>query len=178
MTIATTPVALLKDVLEPKLDIVFCGTAAGHVSAELNAYYAHSNNKFWKTLAETGLTDRRMWPCEFEKLVKFGIGLTDLCKDAAGSDREIKPTISHNEHLKQKIETFQPRFVAFTSAEAGKRYLRRKVTFGEQTEKIGRTRIWVLPSTSQMAGWNWTENKSYWQDLADAAVKARAHKPS
>src|SRR5688572_23539741 len=113
---------LLPDVLQPGLKVVFCGTAAGRVSAETKAYYAHSHNKFWRVLAETGLTDRRLNPHEFWKLLDFGIGLTDLCKDATGSDREIRPKPEHRGALRQKIRTVQPALLAFTSFEAGKRY--------------------------------------------------------
>jgi double-stranded uracil-DNA glycosylase len=97
------------------------------VSAEIKAYYAHSNNKFWRVLAETGLTDRGLNPHEFRELPNFGIGLADLCKNAAGSDRDVWPKAEHREALKLKISTFQPAFLAFTSLEAGKRYYGRTV---------------------------------------------------
>jgi len=38
---------LLKDLLAPGLKIVFCGTAAGEVSAARGEYYAGRRNKFW-----------------------------------------------------------------------------------------------------------------------------------
>ena len=56
---------VLPDVLEPDLDIVFCGTAAGTRSADVGAYFAHPQNRFWRTLAEVGLTPRRLAPTEF-----------------------------------------------------------------------------------------------------------------
>jgi double-stranded uracil-DNA glycosylase len=80
---------VLPDVIEPALDVVFCGTAAGKVSAEQEAYYAHPNNKFWKVLFESGLTARRLKPHEFRRVLEFQIGLTDMCKDVYGSDNEI-----------------------------------------------------------------------------------------
>src|ERR1700694_732118 len=146
---------LLPDVLQPGLKVVFCGTAAGRASAELGCYYAHHNNKFWSVLAETGLTDRKLKPNEFIELIKFGIGLTDLCKDAAGSDREIQPKTAHRASLKQKISAVEPAFLAFTSLEAGKRYFGRKVQLGLQADQIAGTSVYVLPSTSLMAAWNW-----------------------
>lgn len=146
--------------------MVFCGTAAGRVSADLGAYYAHSNNKFWSMLAETGLTDRKLRPHEFEELRRFGIGLTDLCKDAAGSDRDIRPKPEHRKALRQKISAVQPAFLAFTSLEAGRRYFARKVPLGLQPDRLERTSIYVLPSTSLMAAWNWEANKEHWHELA------------
>jgi TDG/mug DNA glycosylase family protein len=156
---------LLPDVLLPGLRVVFCGTAAGRVSAELGSYYAHSNNKFWSILAETGLTGRKLKPHEFMEVATFGVGLTDLCKDAAGSDRDIRPKPEHRATLKQKIVDTQPGLLAFTSIEAGKRYFGRAVKLGLQPDLIGSTSIYVLPSTSLMAAWNWEPNKSHWHDL-------------
>ena len=44
--------------------------------------------------------------------------------------------------------------------------------FGEQPERIGRTRLWLLPSPSPTAGWNWDSNAHWWRMLADAARSA------
>ena len=41
---------VLPDLLGPGLRIVFCGTAAGTVSAARGAYYAHPQNRFWSAL--------------------------------------------------------------------------------------------------------------------------------
>lgn len=49
---------VLHDILAPNLDIVFCGTAVGNVSAQRNAYYAGPDDMFWPTLHTVGLTPR------------------------------------------------------------------------------------------------------------------------
>jgi G:T/U-mismatch repair DNA glycosylase len=41
-------VAILPDVLQPDLKVVFCGTAAGTQSAQAGAYYAGRGNYFWE----------------------------------------------------------------------------------------------------------------------------------
>lgn len=38
------------DLLAPHLRLVFCGTAAGNVSAARGAYYAGPGNQFWPIL--------------------------------------------------------------------------------------------------------------------------------
>jgi TDG/mug DNA glycosylase family protein len=158
---------LLPDVLAPELKVVFCGTAAGRVSAEAESYYAHPNNKFWNTLAETGLTDRRLKPHEFREVIKFGLGLTDLCKDSSGNDNQIPgPTPAQRAALKEKVGRFRPGILAFTSLEAGKRYFGSKVRLGRQTEKIEDTTIVILPSTSPMAAWNWNATRYHWEEFA------------
>ena len=56
---------VLPDLVRPGLRIVFCGTAAGTVSAARGAYYAHPQNKFWSALCAVGLTPRLLRPEEF-----------------------------------------------------------------------------------------------------------------
>ena len=80
---------VLPDLLVPGLRLVICGSAAGAVSAARGAYYAGPGNKFWRVLAEIGLTPHLMEPHEFRALVNFGIGLTDLVKTASGSDASL-----------------------------------------------------------------------------------------
>ena len=77
---------VLPDILAPGLDIVFCGTAVGNVSAQRGAYYAGLGNMFWPTLYEIGLTPRRLQPEEFREVLSFGLGLTDLVKAVLGVD--------------------------------------------------------------------------------------------
>ena len=77
---------ILPDLLAPGLDIVFCGTAVGAESARRRAYYAGPGNAFWPTLAQVGLTPRRLKPEEYPLLLTFGIGLTDLAKHVSGND--------------------------------------------------------------------------------------------
>ena len=155
--------------LAPGLRIVFCGTAAGTESARRRCYYAHPQNKFWRALHEVGLTDRLLACSEFALLPQFGIGLTDIAKHASGMDKDLT-----TEHLgpaacaamEAKIRACAPSILAFTSLTAGRRYLRRDAGFGEQPETIGATRVWLLPSPSPAANWNWAANATWWRALA------------
>ena len=161
---------VLPDVFAPGLRIVFCGTAAGSVSAARGAYYAHPQNKFWRALHDVGLTDRRLDCTEFALLPRFGLGLTDIAKHVSGMDKQLPPGALGRaacDAMAAKIHVAAPTLLAFTSLTAGRRYLRGEATFGEQPERIGKTRTWVLPSPSPTANWNWDE--SWWRALADAA---------
>jgi double-stranded uracil-DNA glycosylase len=151
------PQHVLPDLLKPGLRIVFCGTAAGNVSAARGAYYAHPQNRFWSALHAFGLTPRRLRPEDYPELPRWGLGLTDIAKHVSGMDRELPAGAL---------------WLAFTSLTAGRRYLGRSAGFGEQLERIGRTRLWVLPSPSPTAGWNWDSNAHWWRMLADAARSA------
>jgi double-stranded uracil-DNA glycosylase len=69
--------------------------------------------------------------------------------------------------LRARITAAEPDWLAFTSLNAGRRYLGRVAGFGEPPERIGRTRLWLLPSPSPSAGWNWDRNTDWWRALAD-----------
>jgi len=169
---ASGVVHVLPDVVQPGLKIIFCGTAAGKVSAARGAYYAHPQNRFWSALHAAGLTPRLMKPEEFVQLPQWGLGLTDIAKQASGMDRELPPGALGGDTcaaLEMKIKAAEPKLLAFTSLTGGRRYLCRATGFGEQPERIGRTRIWVLPSPSPTAGWNWAQHEHWWRRLADEA---------
>lgn len=157
---------VLPDLLAEDLDIVFCGTAAGKASAAAGAYYAHPQNRFWRALHQSGLTDRQLKPEEFPVLLDMGVGLTDLAKKVAGNDDEVHPRHFDIEGLKAKIECYRPALVAFTSKNAGRAFLRvRRVDYGLQKGvMVGATRLFVLPSPSGQAVGHWSLEP--WLELA------------
>jgi TDG/mug DNA glycosylase family protein len=156
---------ILDDVLAPGLKIVFCGTRVGRKSAQDNAYYASASNKFWAILFKVGLTPKMLLPCEYKKLLTFDIGLTDIAKNSSGGDRGLPTTKYDVDDFLEKIDQFHPKVLAFNGKKAAKIYFDcREVEYGEQTEAIGGTAIFVLPSTSGAASRYW--NEKYWSDLA------------
>lgn len=146
---------VLPDVLQEGLSLVFCGTAAGKRSAAEGAYYAHPGNRFWSTLHETGLTPRRLQPVEFPLLPSFGIGLTDVAKLHSGNDSELPRDAFDVAGLIEKIERWQPRMLAFTSKAAARATLGRSCDYGLCEQRIGDTRLFVLPSPSGQARGHW-----------------------
>ncbi|MGB9666330.1 MAG: mismatch-specific DNA-glycosylase [Candidatus Cryosericum sp.] len=149
------PGELIPDVLSAGLKLVFCGSALGDVSWKRRAYYANPGNRFWQTLAEVGLTPRRLQPSEYRLLAQWGIGLTDLVKTDHGQDARIFD--GHVDLgqarllLSAKIMRWQPRVLAFTSRTVAQQFLGRRVAVGRQADHIGATVLWVLPSTSGLA---------------------------
>lgn len=154
---------ILPDVLVPNLRIVFCGTAAGRMSAATRTYYAHPQNQFWRALASAGLTPYQFAPRDYGLLLQYGIGLTDLAKHHAGMDAQIPAHGFDRVALEEKIRRYCPRILAFTSKTAGRIYCRHAVAYGLQAESIGTTRIVVLPSPSPAARHAW--NLAYWHEL-------------
>jgi double-stranded uracil-DNA glycosylase len=158
---------VLRDLLRDSLEVVFCGTAAGTTSAAARAYYAHRQNKFWKILHETRLAPRLLQPHQYRELLRNRIGLTDLVKAGAGMDRATLPklTAADRARLNDSIATFRPKFLAFTSKTAGEKFFGSKRDYGAQRERIGETRVWILPSTSGAANGSW--RPEIWHRFAD-----------
>jgi TDG/mug DNA glycosylase family protein len=158
---------ILHDLLEPSLDVVLCGTAASTASAKASAYYAHPQNKFWSILRQTGLTPALLQPHQFRELLNYRIGLTDLVKTHSGMDHQVRAGFGTEarSRLRSSILTYRPKFLAFTSKAAGQNFLGGKRAYGEQSELLDTTRIWILPSTSGAANGSW--QPEVWHRFAD-----------
>lgn len=173
------PRELIPDVLSAGLKLVFCGSALGDVSWKRRAYYANAGNRFWLTLAEVGLTPRRLQPSEYRLLSQWGIGLTDLVKTDHGQDARIFD--GHVDLgqarvlLSAKIMRWQPRVLAFTSRTVAQQFLGRRVATGQQADHVGATVLWVLPSTSGLARRFFDIEP--WRDLASFLEKGEEGVP-
>ena len=159
---------LIEDVLAPGLRVAFCGTALGRTSHAARAYYAHKRNSFWTILHEAGFTLDRMRPEDYRRVLDYGIGLTDLNKTEFGNDHQLSRAAFDRDGLRRKIELYQPAVLAFTSKTAGRIFCGARAELGWQPAAIGATRLYVLPSTSPAAQWQWAANKHYWRTLAEA----------
>ncbi len=157
----------LPDVIEPELVLVFCGTAASAVSARAGTYYANPSNAFWPTLHRVGITSRQFAPAEYRDLLPLRIGLTDLAKFSAGVDSTLASDDFGIEALREKIMQSQPQILAFTSKKAWRVCIGNAsaaVQYGQQRQRWGPTRLFVLPSPSGAARRYW--DLGPWQALA------------
>lgn len=156
---------LIEDVLDFNLSIVYCGTALGNVSYKEMAYYANPANKFWRTLYAVGLTPRQLEPQEYRELIQYRQGLTDIVKTSYGVDSELSSEDYDAVLLRNKMLYYQPKILCFNSKNAAKKYLgKSSVSYGFQEEHIGKTRLYVAPSTSGAANSHWDEG--IWRDLS------------
>ena len=155
---------VLPDLLVPDLDIVFCGTAVGAVSARRRAYYAGPGNAFWPTLHLVGLTPSQFKPEEYARLLDLGIGLTDLAKEISGNDNVLSRTHFNADRLKAVIQQFRPRIVAFTGKRAAQEFIGHAVEYGRLAEMHGKTTLFVLTSPSGAACRYWSA--APWHELA------------
>lgn len=157
---------VLPDVLAPSLNVVFCGSAVGSVSARRGAYYAGPGNRFWPMLFEIRLTPRLFAPGEFRSVRAFGIGLTDMNKTQSGADASLAAIADDATGLARKITRFSPRILAFNGKRAGDAFLadrfgEKSCGYGRQPHMLSETSIHVLPSTSGAARRWWDEEPWY-----------------
>lgn len=159
----------LPDQLAEDLRLVFVGTAASRRSADVGHYYAHPGNRFWRTLHQTGITDRRYAPREFPDLLKLGIGFTDLCKTGAGMDHQALAFTIDVPAFRQKMQKYRPGIIAFTSKKAASLFYGRPtgtIALGRQPPLADFANVFVLASPSGAASGSWSIEP--WRELADA----------
>jgi len=150
---------VLGDILDNNLLIVFCGTAVGNKSAKDKCYYKHTSNKFWRLFAKiTGdkLSPKNLDDCK--KVLKYGIGLTDLNKKEKGSDTDLTEGGYKIKSFKEKMLKYSPKLIVFNGKGAAKKFFRTSsISYGMQNEKLGKSAIFIAPSTSSSSGKDWKE---------------------
>jgi TDG/mug DNA glycosylase family protein len=159
----------LPDYLRPGLKVVFVGFNPGELSAHVGHYYANPQNQFWNLLFESRLVPERLTPEEDERVLEFGIGLTDVVKRWTPSAGDLTAT-DYREgipSLKSRLLEARPCMVAFNGKGAYKRFCGHEVDHGWQRERICGSRIFVLPSTSPAnARVSRDEKLRYFRELA------------
>ena len=90
----------LKPIYDENSQVLILGTMPSVKSREQNFYYAHPQNRFWKTLARVFLTEIGETPEEKTNfLLKNNIALFDVlksCEINSSSDVSIKNPVPNN----------------------------------------------------------------------------------
>jgi double-stranded uracil-DNA glycosylase len=141
----------LPDILANDLDVVFCGLNPGLQAAASGHHFAGRGNRFWLVLFSAGFTSRLFEPTDDRLLLSEGCGLTAVVARPTASADEVSvgEFTAAADALDRKIETYQPRLVAFLGKKAyGAIVGRSTVEWGRQNEMFGSTGAWVLPNPS------------------------------
>jgi TDG/mug DNA glycosylase family protein len=160
--------AYLPDILAPYLDVIFVGAAASHNSARAGHWYAGPTNKFWLLLSQSGFTPRRLHPEEDQEVLQYGLGLTCIFPHLATSANLLLPTPSADRRLRlqEKLLRFQPRFLCFNGKDVYQMSTGRLCTdWGEQEERIGGSRVFVVHSSSARADHWGAERLALYREL-------------
>ncbi|ABF43416.1 G/U mismatch-specific uracil-DNA glycosylase [Candidatus Koribacter versatilis Ellin345] len=160
---ATPPT--LPDYLGPGLDLVLIGINPGLYSAMKGHYFARKNNRFWPAFSASrlslgmreGLGLQTVGPEHDCECLRFGIGLTDVVKRPTANAAGLTPQefARGARELIEKLERLQPRVACFHGTtgyrpvlEHGWSLRPKAVALGVQNERIGETRIFVVPNPS------------------------------
>lgn len=150
----TEPEILLPDVLALGLDIIFVGAAPSLHSARLRHWYAGPTNKFYLLLHQSGFTPRQLRPEEDTTLPEYHIGLTCIHPHLSSSANHLlpDPTEERRTALTAKLIEYAPRIVCYNGKDVYKMHTGRVcLDWGEQSEKLGSSRVFVVHSSSSRA---------------------------
>jgi double-stranded uracil-DNA glycosylase len=139
------------DVIAPALRVLFCGINPGLYTAAVGHHFARPGNRFWPALHAAGFTDRLLSPYEEADLLQWGYGITNLVERATAAANEIgREEYREGAHrLETKARRYHPGMIAILGLEAYRRaFDRPRAGLGEQPERLGPARLWVLPNPS------------------------------
>jgi TDG/mug DNA glycosylase family protein len=102
-------------------------------------------------LHEVGLTATELQPGDHAMLLEARIGLADLAEYSAGIDAVLHGNALYSPRLRDVVEAIQPRALAFNGKNTASLFYRggtHRLSYGRQSERIGETAVYVLPSTA------------------------------
>lgn len=142
----------IPDHLKENLDILFVGFNPSIRSEETGYHYANPNNRFWKILFESGLTNRKYHPSEDSSLLDLGYGFTNIVSRPTKGANEItkEEYIEGRKELIEKIIEFKPKVVCFVGKGVYQEYRQqRHIPWGIQEDPLMKETIeFVAPSSS------------------------------
>ncbi|OLL76666.1 G:T/U mismatch-specific uracil/thymine DNA-glycosylase [Pseudonocardia sp. Ae168_Ps1] len=143
---------------DPPLRVLFCGINPGLVSAATGHHFARPGNRFWPVLHGSGFTPRLLTPAEQGELAGLGLGITNMAPRATARADELTDDelVAGGEHLRTLVGARAPRWLAVVGIGAYRTaFGRRDAAVGEQDDRLGATRVWVLPNPSGLnAHWS------------------------
>ena len=156
----------IADIIDRNVKLLICGEKLGERSHASKHYYADPRNRFWQTLHEVGLTDRRLSPYNDRDVLDYGIGLTVLIKGGIHGDG-VSYTYEDRERLEDMIAEYGPNILAFTNKDAAKLYFERDPGWGNTGKHIHDAEVWIVPDPSGGNG-HFRRLRYHWESLADA----------
>jgi TDG/mug DNA glycosylase family protein len=142
----------LPDYLPKGSRLVIVGCNPSLVATRTGFYYSGRGNQFWSLLHDSGLVPERLMPCETNRVIEFGIGLTDLVKrPTKGSGGvSMREFAEGRDVLDRKLRGIDcPKVIVFNGKIVYEQFMRRRCNYGPQEERLYGAKVYVLPSTSR-----------------------------
>ncbi len=141
----------IRDVVAADLDVLFCGINPGLWSGATGHHFARPGNRFWPTLHAAGFTPRLLAPHEERELLALGLGITNVVRRTTATADQLTPEelVAGRRRLVRLVRRHRPRMLAVLGIGAYRTaFARPKAALGLQEERLGETRLWVLPNPS------------------------------
>ncbi len=165
------------DVIAPNLLVLFSGINPGLYTAAVGHHFARPGNRFWPALYKSGFTRRLLSPFEETELLESQLGITNVVAHATASAAELTRSdfAKGGRVLKAKVRRYRPKIVAILGMGAYREaFDRPKAAIGEQDDRIGDARVWVLPNPSGLnANYQLPELVKLFRKLRNAADTCR-----
>jgi len=157
------------DYLRPGLKLVLVGINPGLRSGATGHHYAYPGNHFWPLLYQSGLLPLPLTFAEDARVLEFDIGLTNLCERTSREASELtrEELAAGAANLRRKLLDCHPGVACFNGMGIYETFLfclkeerpplsspspalprRKGVKPGLQSDKLGETLLFVLPSSS------------------------------
>jgi len=163
------------DVIAPNLRVLFAGINPGLYTAAVGHHFARPGNRFWPALYQSGFTKQLRSPFAERELLSDGIGITNVVPHATASAVELTTQDfgRGGQTLRRKVRRYRPHILAILGLGAYRHAFQRpKAVVGEQEERIGGTRIWVLPNPSGLnANYQLPDLVRLFRELREAVEK-------
>jgi TDG/mug DNA glycosylase family protein len=141
----------IRDVIAPRLKVLFCGINPGLYSGATGHHFARPGNRFWPALHGAGFTPRLLDPSEERLLLDYGCGITNLVARTTASADELAPRelVAGRARLAAKLERYRPRVLAVLGVGAYRTaFDEPRAAFGRQPASLCGATVWVLPNPS------------------------------
>jgi double-stranded uracil-DNA glycosylase len=169
---------VLPDAGDPALRVLFCGINPGLVSAATGHHFARPGNRFWPALYAAGFTSRRLRPDEQGELATLGLGITNMAARATARADELTDAelVAGGVRLRALVASVRPVWLAVVGITAYRTaFAAPRATVGPQEERLGATRVWVLPNPSGLnAHWQTPELTAEYARLRESAADRRS----
>ncbi|VVJ22173.1 G/U mismatch-specific uracil DNA glycosylase (EC [Amycolatopsis camponoti] len=149
MTVPDT--AVLPDVLDEDLRVVFVGINPGLTSAAAGHSFHTPGNRFWPALHRAGFTPRQLRAEEERLLLGWGLGITSIVRRPTARAAQLSrdELVAGGRDLAERVGAIRPRWLAMLGVTGYRAaFGLPRARLGPQDATIGGARVWVVPNPS------------------------------
>ncbi len=145
------------DLIDDDVRLLFVGINPGLWTAATGTHFAHPGNRFYPAVRLAGIIERDidrgagMTAADRAHLLARGVGITNVVRRATAKASELtaEELRAGGVELRRLVDEIGPPVVAVAGITAYRTaFGARTATMGEQPERWGDTRLWVVPNPS------------------------------